>query len=295
MTMFRLATRTPVHEIVRDLAVPHLGADYLPIVGARFVFADHRDVYAPPFDHVPSVSFGIDAFDVPGVDSNDYLGPAAEMLVSLIDRSDIDSGVLLAWQEEMIPFAKWSKNAVTLFHYCTSIRERYGAWGRLDHHVLWQTVPPALISADVAFVVDDDPVSINAIEMKNYDAEDDSSLHELFKRALSKDGTYDGTAWVALESSNQASRLAHFFASVEMDFGGDNRCTWSTAIDRFLPETYRSSAPNPYFANRIVLFSDDQRYVLWERGETRRTVSAEMYERSDKRQYQRWDPAGFLQ
>lgn len=93
MTMFRLATRTPVHEIVRDLAVPHLGADYLPIVGARFVFADHRDVYAPPFDHVPSVSFGIDAFDVPGVDSNDYLGPAAEMLVSLIDRSDIDSGV----------------------------------------------------------------------------------------------------------------------------------------------------------------------------------------------------------
>ena len=290
MTFFQLATSTPVLEIVRDLGIPFEGSRYLPLDGAVFAYTDHHQSFSGPFEDRPSVSFGIDASEVTGVVSSDYLLPSVEMFVSLIAREDVERGIFSSWQEEIRTFAQWDRTMVTLLHYSTATRERFGAWGGVNHRVLWDTVPLRLSELGIPFTVDEDPVSRQSISLANYELGNPDALHEMFTRACSKDGTYEGTAWIDVPDENQAEQLRHFFFSEEVSFAGKRRCTWEKAISLVLPGTYRSGTPDPVFTNRVVLIVNGKKSVLWERPESRLTTSQQVYDRSDKREYRRFDP-----
>lgn len=123
------------------------------VEGSRIRYFDSKpkEVGLPwPMKPMTSVYIRIDAWDLPGVHASDYLVPAGEILISLLQNQAIVGGVLEVVQEEPRVFATWDDSGVVL--------ESHTPTSSFDHRELWDYVPAELERLAIPYRVDTDPV-----------------------------------------------------------------------------------------------------------------------------------------
>ncbi len=75
--------------------------------------------------HKASVQVGVNAWDLPGVVSDDYAPLAAAMLERVVLSGRFAEGYFTLWQEEYPPFLSWSDEGILIYQYGCEDR---GSW-----------------------------------------------------------------------------------------------------------------------------------------------------------------------
>lgn len=217
---------------------------------------------------------------------------SVEWFLGLLQRSDVSEGqfIVIGPDDEDV-FARWGPEGVTLQLYHSATREKYGAWGGVDHRILWQVVPNALNRAGLAFAIDEDPIRIgHSSHLGFVDPLSDGSGWDGFLLRRFSSPQFDGTLFLLADSMDSYHSLRSHFYEIPFDFDSASM-TWADAVDQQVPGTYgRAAGKRPaVYLNRIVVLVADERHLLWERAVPLRTLSSLNHERGNEAAYQWWD------
>lgn len=216
---------------------------------------------------------------------------AAAWIPHLLQNGDVEAGVISTSDDEADDdvFAHWDSNGVELQLYYSEERERFGAWGGVDHLELWKKFVPALRSAGANILIEPDPIRISrgkVARLSSWDPQQggfgwDSLLSGEFGSPES-----DGTSWLLARTLEEVDSLRHHFYNSSYSTDPQSG-SWSQAVDRRAFGTYRHSETGvSTYLNRIVVIVERERHALWQRAESLMTMSRLRYEDSDGKHYE---------